>query len=160
MLIRAAVIGDVPVMLTMLQESARDQGFPHEVAVGADDLRADGFGPHPRFHTLIAEVDGTPAGLAIFFVNYSTWISRLGLYLEDLYVRPPYRSQGVAGALLYRLAAIAKSEGCGRFQWMVHRENHRAIQVYESAGARAADDWLMMMVKGADLDALAARDGT
>lgn len=157
--IRQAEIGDVPVMLAMLQESAREQGFPHEVAVGEDDLRADGFGPDPRFRALVAEVQGAPAGLAIYFFNYSTWVSRLGLYLEDLYVRPAYRSQGVARALLYRLGAIAKHQGCGRFQWMVHRENYRAIQVYEGAGATPADDWVLMMVKGAALDALAAGGG-
>jgi GNAT superfamily N-acetyltransferase len=153
--IRDARIDDAAAMLDMLHGSAHDQGFPEEVVVSAGDLRADGFGPNPRFRAFISEVDGACAGMALFYINYSTWGSRLGLYLEDLYVRPEHRGKGVARALLGRLAAFAVAEGCGRFQWTVHRENQPAIRLYESFGAKALEDWILMSVKGSDLDALA-----
>lgn len=145
--IRVGKPADVRVIYTMLCDSARDQGFPGEIAVSVEDLLEDGFGPEPRFYTLIAEVDGAPAGLALYFFNYSTWGSRMGLYLEDLYVTPGHRRAGVGRALLARLAEIAKGEGCGRFQWMAHRPNKRAIRLYESFGAVALDDWVLMKVK-------------
>jgi GNAT superfamily N-acetyltransferase len=145
--VRAAMPADVPRIYEMLCASAHDQGFPDEMAVTEQDLLEDGFGPAPRFFALIAEVSGAAAGLALYFFNYSTWGSRLGLYLEDLYVSREHRRAGVARALLARLAEIAKAEGCGRFQWMVHRGNERAIRFYESFGAVAAPDWIMMNLK-------------
>ena len=121
--VRAAQMADVPELLAMLHESASSQGFPDEVVVTEADLREDGFGPLPRFKALMADEDGQPAGMALYFFNYSTWGSRLGLYLEDLYVRPAFRRQGVAKQLLAALARLAVAEGCGRFQWVVHRGN-------------------------------------
>ncbi len=93
--------------------------------------------------------------MALFYINYSTWGSRLGLYLEDLYVRPEHRGRGVARATLERLAAVAVAEGCGRFQWTVHRENQRAIRLYESFGAKALSDWMIMSVSRSVLDEIA-----
>jgi GNAT superfamily N-acetyltransferase len=148
MRIRPAHIEDVPVLLAMLRESAAAQGFPNEVVVTEDDLREDGFGPAPRFRALIAEKDGDPAGMALYFVTYSTWGSRLVLYLEDLYVRAEFRHQGVAREILTALAQIAAEEGCGRFQWLVHKGNSRAVHVYDTFGAAAADDWQLMSIKG------------
>jgi GNAT superfamily N-acetyltransferase len=150
--IRPAREDDAALIYEMLKASATEQGFPDELAVTEDSVREDGFGPQPRFRVLIAEADSTPAGMALFFINYSTWGSRLGLYLEDLYVRPEYRRSGVALALLRRLAALAREENCGRFQWVVHRENERAIRLYESFGAKTLQEWLLMSIKGADLD--------
>lgn len=154
--VRAAGLADVPALFDMLNESARDQGFPDEVAVTVEDLRRDGFGSAPLFRALIAEVGPMPAGMAIFFHNYSTWGSRLGLYLEDLYVRPEHRRFGVARALLRRLAILAEEEGCGRLQWVVHRANASAIRLYEAFGARALEDWKLMSVKGAALQQASA----
>jgi GNAT superfamily N-acetyltransferase len=149
--IRPAVVDDVPVMLEMLQESAAAQGFPDAVCVTESDLREDGFGPAPRFAALIAEQDGTPAALAIYFFTWSSWVSRNGLYLEDLYVRSAFRRLGLGRLLLAELARIAVNAGCGRFQWTVHRENRAALALYESFGAQALEDWVMMSVKGSAL---------
>src|SRR5580765_4947437 len=96
LILRNATVDDVPSLLEMLRNSAADQGFPDELAVTETDLREDGFGDHPRFRAILAEWDSTPAGMALFFFNYSTWGSRSGLYLEDLYVRPEFRGRRFA----------------------------------------------------------------
>ena len=154
MTLRKALSSDAEQIFAMLQASAREQGFPDELAVTAEDLRTDGFGPDPRFEVLLAEFDGEPAGMALYFFTYSTWVSRLGLYLEDLYIRPEYRRHGIARALLRHLAEIARRQGCRRFQWVVHRENTSAIALYTSLGAQPLDAWTLMSVKGDALDAL------
>jgi GNAT superfamily N-acetyltransferase len=149
--IRPAHVDDVPALLSMLIESAAAQGFPGEVVVTEEDLRQDGFGANPLFHILVAEAEGNPAGLALYFFNYSTWVSRLGLYLEDLYVRPEFRRHGIARDLMKALARIALEQGCGRFQWLVHKQNTRAVQFYTGLGAAPAQDWLLMSLKGESL---------
>jgi GNAT superfamily N-acetyltransferase len=153
--LRQAVISDVPVLLRMLHESAADQGFPEEVVVSKEDLEQDGFGPTPRFHAVLADWDGAPAGMAIYFFNYSTWVSRYGLYLEDLYVDRNYRQRGVAKALMVHLARVAIDEGCGRFQWMVHCENESALQLYKSLGAESIEEWTLMLIEGHGIRRLA-----
>lgn len=135
-------------MHKMLMASAAEQGFPGAVVVTEADLVADGFGPAPRFFALIAEADGKIAGMALCFFKYSTWGSHTGLYLEDLFVQPEFRSQGVAHALMGRSAKIALERGCGRFHWVVHQDNARAIRFYESLGAEMLHDWRLMSLKG------------
>jgi GNAT superfamily N-acetyltransferase len=157
--IRPAQTDDAPVLLAMLQEAAADQGFPDSVVVTEDDLREDGFGPRQRFRALVAEMDGAPAGLALYFITWSSWNSRLGVYLEDLYVRAEFRRKGVGRQLMATLARIAVEEGCGRFHWVVHKANHRAIGLYESIGATMLDDWGLMYLKGDEIAAAADRDG-
>ena len=142
--IRAARADDAAAMFAMLQASAAEQGHPQELCVDVESLRADGFGPSPRFHALVAELDGSPAGLALYFFTYSTWTSRNGLYLEDLYVGPGSRRAGVARALMMRLREIAAEHGCGRFQWIVKRDNASAVRFYESLGAEALSSWALM----------------
>src|SRR5947209_11206311 len=115
--LRAAVRDDAPIVLDMLRATSAEQGNEHELCVDLQAVLDDGFGSSPRFNALIAECDGHTAGLALYFFNYSTWISRDGLYLEDLYVRPEFRRLGVARALMGELASIAKDRGCGRLQW-------------------------------------------
>jgi GNAT superfamily N-acetyltransferase len=156
MIIRDARVEEVPVILEMLQESAEEQGFPESLAVTEADLAADGFGAAPRFYVSIAEVDGVPAGMALYFFNYSTWGSRDGLYLEDLYVDRAFRKRGVARALMVRLAQIAQARGCGRFQWVVHAANASAVRMYESIGAEMLTDWRLMSLKGDGIARLAA----
>jgi GNAT superfamily N-acetyltransferase len=146
--IRPAHVEDVPVLLAMLRESAEAQGFPDEVVVTGKDLTEDGFGPAPRFRALVADIDGVPAGMALYFLTYSTWGSRLVLYLEDLCVRPQFRGRGIAREILNALARIAVDEGCGRMQWLVHKENAGAIRVYEAFGAAPADEWQLMSIRG------------
>ena len=142
----------------MLRNSAADQGFPDELAVTETDLQEDGFGDHPRFRAILAEWGSTPAGMALFFFNYSTWSSRSGLYLEDLYVRPEFRGRRIARSLLIRLAQIAVEEDCGRFQWVVHSQNTNAVSLYESMGAQSLREWTLMSIKGDGIRRLAASD--
>jgi GNAT superfamily N-acetyltransferase len=146
--IREAVVDDVPVIYAMLAKSALDQGCPDSLGVTENDVKHDGFGPQPRFFVLLAEVDGSAAGMALYFFNYSTWGNRNGLYLEDLYVDPKFRSQRVGRTLMVRLAEIAKDRGCGRFQWVVHSQNSAAIRLYGSVGAEMLEDWRLMSLKG------------
>lgn len=155
-MLRDARVEDVPVILAMLRDSAAEQGFPDSLAVTEADLAADGFGPTQRFHVLLAELDGRPAGMALYFFNYSTWGSRMGLYLEDLYVDSSFRKRGVARALLVGLARIAIEHQCGRFQWVVHAANTAAVKLYESTGAEALVEWQLMSLKGEAIARLAA----
>jgi GNAT superfamily N-acetyltransferase len=145
--IRPAHPADVPLLLEMLRASAIDQGSLDSLAVTEADLLEDGFGTEPRFQCVIAEVNQAPAGMALYFFNYSTWVSRLGLYLEDLYVSPQFRRAGVARALLSHLAGVARDAGCRRMQWVVHRKNAAAIRLYQAFGAQPLDDWMLMSVK-------------
>ena len=110
--LRAATTDDVPAIFEMLRATARYQGNEDALCVTPEDVRADGFGPAPRFYVLLAEVDGRVAGMALYFVHYSTWISRDGLYLEDLFVHAELRRRGVARALMSELVAIAKARAC------------------------------------------------
>jgi GNAT superfamily N-acetyltransferase len=152
--LRPAAVDDVEQLFAMLHASACEQGFPDDLAVTVDDLRKDGFGPDPHFQAVIAEWNGVSAGMALYFFTYSTWVSRLGLYLEDLYINPDHRRKGVGRALLQHLAQIAREHRCRRFQWVVHRGNSNAIALYESFGARTLDHWALMSIKGDALDAL------
>jgi GNAT superfamily N-acetyltransferase len=145
--IRPARPSDVPLLFEMLRASAAHQGSPESLVVTEADLLEDGFGPHPRFQCIIAEVDEAPAGMALYFFNYSTWVSRVGLYLEDLYVDPKFRRAGVARAMLDHLWSVAREAGCRRMQWLVHRENDSAIRLYRSFGAQSADNWIFMIVQ-------------
>jgi GNAT superfamily N-acetyltransferase len=145
--IRPARADEAPLVLEMLRATSVEQGNEHELCVDLNAVREDGFGSAPRFHVLIAECDARPAGLALYFFNYSTWISRNGLYLEDLYVRPEFRRQGVARALMRRLEVIADEHGCGRLQWLVLRENTPAVQLYERLGALALPEWQVMLLR-------------
>lgn len=110
----------------------------------------------PVLHAHVAEVDGEIVGMAIWFLNYSTWTGNHGIYLEDLYVAPEYRSRGVGGALMRELAAIAVERGYDRFQWWVLDWNEHAIDIYRRMGAVAMDEWTVYRLSGADLHGFAA----
>ena len=112
------------------------------------DLAEALFGPRPAAEVLIACKDGTPAAFALFFHNFSTFLGRRGLWLEDLFVQPAYRRQGCAQALLRALAGIARDRGCGRFEWAVLDWNASAIEFYQSLGATVLPDWRIVRVVG------------
>ena len=152
--VRPATSGDVPDIYVMLRASAREQHGEESLCATKENLIRDGFGDSPRFHVLIAEQDGKAVGLALYFFIYSTWTSRNGLYLEDLYVKPEYRKQGVAQALMQELAHVAKQNGCGRMMWLVLRQNP-AVKFYRRLGAAALEDWMPMQMKTAEIEALA-----
>ena len=154
--LRPALSSDVPLILELIRELAAYERAPELAVATAEDLLRDGFEtPQPKFRVLIAEWSGQPAGFAFFFLNYSTWKGRPGLYLEDLFVRPEHRRHGIGKALLLELARTAVREGCGRFQWQVLDWNQPSIEFYESLGAKVEREWLTMRVTGAALRKLA-----
>lgn len=157
--IRAARADDIPVILELIRELAEYERAPREAIAEPQDLLRDGFSAHPKFHVVIAEWAGAPAGFALFFHNYSTWRGRPGLYLEDLFVRPQYRGKGIGKALLAHLARIAIHEGCARFEWQVLRWNTPALEFYRSLGAEEMNEWLTMRVSGRTLEKLAESSG-
>ena len=134
--LRPAVAADAPVILRLIHGLAEYEKAPDEVKATEADLVRDGFGATPMFHVVLAEWDGNAVGFAFYFFNYSTWLGRPGLYLEDLFVEPPYRGYGIGKALLVHLARIAVERGCSRYQWQVLDWNEPAIRFYEAMGAR------------------------
>jgi GNAT superfamily N-acetyltransferase len=120
-------------------------------------LFGEGYGNGPVVEALIGELDGKPEGFALFFSNFSTWLSTSGIYLEDLYVRPASRRHGLGRALLQRLAAIALQRGCGRVEWAVLNWNSPAIEFYEGLGAKPLNDWTVFRLSGEALRNFASR---
>jgi GNAT superfamily N-acetyltransferase len=155
--IRPATPADAPVMVELIRALAIYEREPDAVTATEADLLRDGFGASPKFRCVIAEWDGEAAGFAFWFYNYSTWQGRPGLYLEDLFVKPEFRGEGIGKALLLHLAKVAADEHCGRFEWSVLDWNTPAIEFYESLGAKLHREWLRMRVEGEALVRLAAR---
>jgi GNAT superfamily N-acetyltransferase len=164
--IRPAVPADIPDILAFIRELAEYEREPASAIATPADILRDGFGPTPRFHCLIAEVSSTvnlqpvtgnyvPVGFALYFYNYSTWRGHAGIYLEDLFVRPPFRGKGIGKALFAAVAAIAVEEGCPRLEWAVLDWNTPAIDFYRSLGATAMSEWTTMRLSGPPLAALA-----
>jgi GNAT superfamily N-acetyltransferase len=155
--LRPARAADVPLILALIRELATYEKLVHEVVATEEQLRENLFGARPQAEVLIAEHDGEPAGFALFFHNFSTFLGRHGLYLEDLFVREQHRGKGIGKALLVRLARIAVERGCGRFEWAVLDWNTPAKVFYESLGARAVPEWDMFRLTGEALRNLAAQ---
>ncbi|HYH78736.1 MAG TPA: GNAT family N-acetyltransferase [Longimicrobium sp.] len=155
MTIRPATPDDVPLILRFIRELAEYERLAHEVVATEDGLRDTLFGPRPYAEVVIAEEAGEPAGFALFFHNYSTFLGRPGIYLEDLYVRPEARGKGIGRALLAHLARLAVARGCGRLEWWVLDWNESAIRFYRALGAQAMDDWTVFRVTGEALARLA-----
>ena len=154
--LRPATPADVPQILAFIRDLAAYEREPDAVYATETDLLRDGFTEPRRFHCLMAEYDGAPAGFALYFYNYSTWRGHAGIYLEDLYVGPEHRGKGIGKALLTRVAAIAVSEGCPRFEWSVLDWNTPSIDFYHQLGAVMKSEWKGMQVSGDALVALAA----
>ncbi len=153
--IRPATEFDAALILAFIRELAEYERDPEAVIATEDDIRRHGFGPDPKFRAVVAEWQSEPAGFALYFYNYSTWVGRPGLYLEDLFVRPRFRGRGIGKGLLIYLARIAVQENCGRFQWQVLDWNTPSIRFYESLGAQHMKEWLTMRVEGDPLRRLA-----
>lgn len=153
--IRAATAADVPLILGFIRALATYERAPDAVVATEEGLLRDGFGPHPYYECLIAEYDGKPAGFALYFYNYSTWMGRPGIYLEDLFVHPELRGHGIGKALLQRVAAVAVEKGCQRLQWEVLDWNTPAIDFYAAMGAEFLDEWRNVRVGGEALKRLA-----
>jgi GNAT superfamily N-acetyltransferase len=154
--IRPATPADIPLILDLIRALAEYEREPDAVKTTEADLLRDGFGEVPCFECLIAESgSGEPAGFALYFYNYSTWRGRAGIHLEDLFVLPRFRGQGLGKALLASVAARAVEKGCVRLQWDVLTWNQTAIDFYQSLGARILDGWHIMRVNDQAIHALA-----
>jgi GNAT superfamily N-acetyltransferase len=154
--LRPAKIEDVPLILEFIRELAEYEREPHAAVATSADLIRDGFSDTaPKFRVTIAEWDGQPAGFALYFYIYSTWQGRPGLYLEDLFVRPPFRGKKIGFALLAHLAEIAVRENCYGMRWQVLDWNEPAIKFYVSLGGEFMDDWRTVRLSGDALRKLA-----
>jgi GNAT superfamily N-acetyltransferase len=139
--IRAATIVDVPIILELIRALATYERAPNEVTATEDQLVDVLFGKKPAAEVLLAFEDDTPIGFAVFFHNFSTWLGRPGLYLEDLFVKPEHRGKGYGRGLLFHLGKIAHDRGCGRMEWAVLNWNEPAIEFYKKLGAKSLDEW-------------------
>ena len=155
--IRPAVREDVPRILAFIRELAEFEKLAHEAMADPADVTEHLFGTRPYAEALMAEAGGEPAGFALFFHNYSTFAGKPGIYLEDLYVRPVFRGQGVGKRLISRIAALAVERGCARFEWSVLDWNEPAIRFYRSLGAIGMDEWTVQRLDGEALQRLAGQ---
>jgi GNAT superfamily N-acetyltransferase len=139
--IRTARVEDVPVILELIRDLASYERAPNEVTATEEQLAEVLFGERPVAEVLLAFEEESPVGFAVYFYNFSTWLGRPGLYLEDLFVKPEKREKGYGRALLVELAKIARDRGCGRMEWAVLDWNEPAIKFYYSLGAKPMDEW-------------------
>ena len=154
--IREAAGQDIPLILSLIRELAEYERLSHEVVATEDTLRESLFGERRYAEVLIVEHDATPAGFALFFHNFSTFLGKPGIYLEDLYVRPVFRGAGIGKKLLVHLARLAKRRDCGRLEWWVLDWNEPSIGFYKKLGAVPMDDWTVYRVTGEALEDLAS----
>ena len=156
--IRPATVDDVPLIAQLIRELAEYERLADAAVATETDLRGQLFGERPAAEVLIAEADGQPAGFALFFHTFSTFLGKRGLYLEDLFVRPAFRSLGLGRHLMAALARIAVKRDCGRFEWSVLDWNAPAIGFYRALGATGMDEWTVQRLEGDALRALASHD--
>ena len=153
--VRQARPADVPLVARLIRDLAAYEKLSDVCHADEDALREHLFGPRPFAEVLIGCIDGAPAGFALFFHNYSTFLTKPGIYLEDLFVKPECRDFGVGKALLAELAHLAVERGCGRLEWSVLKWNSPAIGFYEKLGAEAMAEWQVYRLAGKPLEALA-----
>ena len=154
--IRPTTETDIPVILSLIRELAEYEREPQAVVATESSLREVLFGEKPSAEVLLALEGDSPVGFAVYFFNFSTWLGRPGLYLEDLFVRPEQRGKGYGRALLERLAQIAQARGCGRMEWAVLDWNDPAIQFYRKLGAQPMDEWTVFRLTGEGIARLAS----
>jgi GNAT superfamily N-acetyltransferase len=154
-LIRPAKREDVPIILQLIRDLATYERAPNDVTATEKQLIHVLFGEKPAAEVRLAFENGTPVGFAVFFHNFSTWLGKPGLYLEDLFVKPEHRGKGYGRALLVDLAKIARDRGCGRMEWAVLDWNDPAIQFYRKLGAKPMDEWTVFRLTGDGIGKLA-----
>ena len=155
--VRPATKNDAPLLRNLIHELADFERLAHETIITEEDVMRDGFGPTPKFRTLIAEWDGQAAGYALFFEFYSSFQGRAGLFLEDIFVRPQYRKHGIGSELLAQVARIAWEEGYFCLRWEVLDWNSTAIEFYRKLGAEFLDEWKAVCLIGDALQAVTAK---
>jgi GNAT superfamily N-acetyltransferase len=153
--IRPAAAADAQLIFDFIVELAVYEKAKHEVVTSVGEITETLFGVNSKARALICSIDGKPAGYAVYFYNYSTWLGRNGIWLEDVYVTPAYRGKGAGKALLKHVAGIAVKENCGRFEWSVLNWNTPSIEFYESLGAKPLDEWTIYRLTGDALRKLA-----
>ncbi|MEJ2165203.1 MAG: GNAT family N-acetyltransferase [Desulfobacterales bacterium] len=156
--IRPAAENDAGTILSLIRELADYEHLSHEVIATQDDIRRYLFGPHPVAEAVIGEYEGIAVSFALFFYNFSTFIGKPGIYLEDLYVKPEYRRLGFGRKMLVHIARLAKDRNCGRFEWSVLDWNKPAIRTYDRLNAKPMKEWILYRLTGEALDNLAAEE--
>ena len=155
--IASAELQDIPVIHEMITELSDHLGLGHEVVATESDIHNALFGPERRAEVLLARLAGAAVGFALFYGNYSTFLGRCGIHLEDLYVRPQARGQRVGRRLMEELARITLQRGCSRLEWWVLAEDEDAVGFYEQMGAMAKDEWTVFRLRGEALRTLAGQ---
>ena len=158
--IRPARIEDVPIILELIHDLATYERAPDEVVATEEQLVDVLFGERPVAEVLLAFENESPVGFAVYFYNFSTWLARPGLYLEDLFVKPDKRGKGYGRALLVELAKIARDRGCGRMEWAVLNWNEPAIKFYRALGAKPMDEWTVFRLTREEIAKLASAADT
>jgi GNAT superfamily N-acetyltransferase len=153
--IRPARVEDVPVILQLIRDLAMYERAPNDVTATEEQLVGVLFGERPAAEVLLAFEGQSPVGFAVFFYNFSTWLGRPGLYLEDLFVKPEKRGKGYGRALLVELAKIARDRECGRMEWAVLNWNEPAIKFYRALGAKPMDEWTVFRLTSDEIAQLA-----
>ena len=153
--IRPAGVGDVPIILELIRDLATYERAPDEVTATEEQLVDVLFGERPVAEVLLAFEAASPVGFAVYFYNFSTWLGRAGLYLEDLFVKPEKRGKGYGRALLVELAKIARDRGCGRMEWAVLDWNEPAIKFYRALGAKPMNEWTVFRLTRDEIAKLA-----
>jgi GNAT superfamily N-acetyltransferase len=155
--IRPLARGEVPILLELIRELARFERLEHGVEATVRSLRNSLFGPNPAAGALLAWRGGEPAGYAIYFYTFSSFIGRRGIWLEDLYVRPAFRGKGLGQALLGAVARIGANHNCGRFEWTALDWNKRALNFYSGLGAQVMGQWILFRMNSRQMRRLAAK---
>jgi GNAT superfamily N-acetyltransferase len=153
--IERATAQDIPAIVRLVRRLAEYEKLARAVVSTEDDFRKALFGPQRNVEALMAFAEDAPVGFALYFYNFSTFLGKRGIYLEDLFVEPEYRGQGIGNALLRRLARIGKEEDCGRMEWSVLTWNQPSIDFYHRLGAVTLEDWRTFRLTGAAFDRLA-----
>jgi GNAT superfamily N-acetyltransferase len=150
-IIAPATSADVPTLLELIRELARFERLEHVVEATAESLWQSLFGPQPAAGALLARCDGEVAGYAIYYHTFSSFLGRAGIWLEDVYVRPPFRQRGLGRRLMEAVVRIGVERGCGRFEWTALNWNKPALEFYRGLGARVMDEWVLLRVSPAEL---------
>ncbi len=158
-MIRAATAADTPIICRLVRELAEYEHLSHQVTLDEEQLREHLFGARPYAEVLLAEEAGEVVGLALFFHNYSTFVGKPGIYLEDVFVRPAQRHRGHGRALLQAVARLAVERGCGRFEWAVLKWNEPALRFYRALGAEPLEEWTTFRLSGQALRNLGGSTG-
>lgn len=149
---------EIPTLLELIRELARFEKLEHEVEATVESLNRSLFGPHPVAGALLARCDGEASGYSIYFFTFSSFLGRAGIWVEDVYVRPPFRKRGLGRRLIEAVARIGVESGCGRFEWTALNWNERALDFYRGLGARVMDEWILLRVSPDGLRQLGSID--